>query len=256
MVDLATCYTAAVLLRSEQSEEHIRGLERCWVAHFGAPQLRLVIESWTNAHGIEQTVVAGEAHERLAIVERRHAILRKSVEVYMDDMQLTDASGIKEALTYCVPQINGTPSVAGFSPTQWVLGQPQLAGSLLGDNFRPGHFGGHDAFEAMLNKRTAAQKALIEADADRRLRRALGAKYKGLNSEYSLGQQVWFWRDAKQPDLVKIRWLGPAKIVMKEFKADDTGQQRVNVYWLACKTQLIRCAPHHVRAKELRTCSR
>ena len=258
-VDLATRYAAAVLLRSEQSEEHIRGLERCWIAHFGAPQrlvtdegrgwLSQTFETWTNAHGIEHTVAPGEAHERLAIVERRHAILRKSIEVYMDDVQLNDASGIKEALTYCVPQINGTPSVAGFSPTQWVLGhQPQLAGSLLGDNFRPGHFGGHEAFEAMLNKRTAAQKALIEADADRRLRRALGAKYKGLNSEYSLGQQVWFWRDAKQPDLVKIRWLGPAQIVMKEFKADDTGQQRVNVYWLAYKTQLIRCAPHHVRA--------
>lgn len=41
-------------------------------------------------------------------------------------------------------------------------------------NFQPGHFGGHDAFEAMLNKRTAAQKALIEDDADRRLGRALG----------------------------------------------------------------------------------
>ena len=109
-------------------------------------------------------------------------------------------------------------------------------------------FGGHEDFELTLARRSAAQKAMIEADADKRLRRALGAKYKGLNSEYNLGQQVWFWRDARQPGLVKIRWLGPAHVVMKEHKKDGEGQDRVHVYWLAYKTQLVRCAPHHVRA--------
>ena len=91
------------------------------------------------------------------------------------------------------------------------------------------------------------QKALVEADADRRLRRALGAKYKGLNAEYALGQQVWFCRDQRQPDLVKIRWLGPAQVVMKEYTKEGENR-RPHVYWLAYKTQLIRCAPHHVRA--------
>ena len=191
----------------------------------------------------------GVLHERLAVVERRHALLRKAVEIYCSDQHLNNAKGIKEALIYCVPQLNGSNTVAGFSPAQWVLGyQPQLAGSLLADTFKPVHFGGHEDFELTLARRSAAQKAMIEADADKRLRRALGAKYKGLNSEYNLGQQVWFWRDAPQPDLVKIRWLGPAHVVMKEHKKDGEGQDRVHVYWLAYKTQLIRCAPHHVRA--------
>ena len=34
---------------------------------------------------------------------------------------------------------------------------------------------------------------------------------------------------------------------MKEYKKDGE-RQRPHVYWLAYKTQLIRCAPHHVRA--------
>ena len=50
----------------------------------------------------------------------------------------------------------------------------------------------------------------------------------------AMDQKVWFWRVARQPDLVKIRWLGPAQIVMKECKNDGT--------------QLIRCAAHHVSA--------
>lgn len=99
----------------------------------------------------------------------------------MDDLKLDRTDDIREVLTYCVPQLNGTASVAGCSPAQWGLGyQPELAGSLLStSNFRASHFGGHGNFEKMLTKRSTAQKALVEADADRRLRRALGAKYKG-----------------------------------------------------------------------------
>lgn len=51
----------------------------------------------------------------------------------------------------------------------------------------------------------------------------------------ALGQKVWFWRDAKQPDLVKIRWLGPAQVVIKEYKKDDTENPQVNVYWLVSR---------------------
>ena len=40
-------------------------------------------------------------------------------EVYMSDRKLVDSHGVKEALTYVVPQQNATPSVAGFTPSQW-----------------------------------------------------------------------------------------------------------------------------------------
>ena len=258
IVDMATRYTAACLLRSERSEEYIKALERFWIAHFGVPGQLLtdegrpwlsgIMDEWTTAHGLQRKVAPGEAHERLAIVERRHALIRKAVEIYLDDVKVDHVEGIKEALTFVVPQLNATPMVAGFSPSQWVLGyQPSLAGDLLSDAMHPSHFGGNASFEDMLNKRHSAKKALLDADADRRLRRALQMKYKGTNAEYSLGQRVWFWRDARQPDLVKIRWLGPAHVVMKEYQ-QDTDTPQVSVYWLAFKTQLIRCAPHHIRA--------
>ena len=259
MVDVATRFTVAMLLHNEQSEELVKAFQRGWLAMFGPPQhlitdegrgwLSREFEEWTAGHDIFHEVAPGEAHERLSIVERRPAVLRKALEVYCDEYKHFNAAGIKEALVYVVPQLNAVTSVSGFSPSQWVLGyQPQLSGSLLTERLNPAQFGGHEDFEINLARRSTAQKAMIEADADRRLRRALGAKYRGLNAEYSLGQKVWFWRDARQPDLVKIRWLGPAQVVMKERKADSEGQQRVHVYWLAYKTQLIRCAPHHVRA--------
>ena len=57
------------------------------------------------------------------------------------------------------------------------------------------------------------------------------------------GQLCFFWRDARAADLVKIRWHGPAKVMIREDGPDG----KPSVYWLAFKTQLIRCAPHHVR---------
>ena len=50
-------------------------------------------------------------------------------------------------------------------------------------------------------------------------------------------------QDARAADLVKIRWHGPAKVMIREDGSDG----KPAVYWLAFKTQLIRCAPHHVR---------
>ena len=68
-------------------------------------------------------------------------------------------------------------------------------------------------------------------------------KYAGTNIALNPGQKCFFWRDSRSADLVKIRWKGPATVLMKE--EDDDG--RVKIYWLAYKTQLLRAAPHHVR---------
>ena len=105
----------------------------------------------------------------------------------------------------------------------------------------------------MLSKRHAARKALNDADADRRLRRALNLKYKGTNSEYALGQQVWFWRDARQPDLVKIRWLGPAQVVMKERRpgADEAVGLLASVQ---VTVDQMRTTPCSGRCQELQPC--
>ena len=253
IVDVGTRYMAAHLLKKEDSEEYILALEKAWVKHFGVPDVLVTdegrpwlssqFECWTSAQGITHKVAPGEAHERLALVERRHAILRRAVEVYLDDLGSSTSADVKEALRYVVPQVNAQPVVAGFSPTQWLLGkQPAVPGELLGDAVAAPHLGGNVDFEEMLKRRTRAKIALTSAEADQKLRRALLRKYQGMNQDYKLGEVVWFWRDARQADLVKIRWLGPARVVMKE---EENG--RVHTYWLAYKTQLIRCAPHHVR---------
>ena len=199
-------------------------------------------EAWTENHSIHHVVAAGEAHQQIALVERRHAVLHKALEIYLADFGLTGSNAIRQALCYVVPQLNNTPSTSGFSPAQWVLGQfPEFPGELLSTNLTPVHLG--ESFEDELTRRATARMAIVQADVDQKLRRTLLRKYAGTNQVLNPGQKCFFWRDARAPDLIKIRWKGPATVLMKE--EDEDG--RVKIYWLGYKTQLLRAAPHHVR---------
>ena len=233
---------AACLVLEETSESYSKALEKVWLRHFGPPRVLVTdegrpwlggtFESWTSAVGIDHQVAPGEAHERLALVERRHAVLRRACEVYLSDCKLTDARGVKEALTYVIPQQNATPSVVGFTPSQWVLGyQPELS-HLLDSNLNAARLAGNNiTFEQNLERRTSARMALTSADADSKLRRALSRKYQGQSRIFRLGERVWFWRDARQSALNKIRWLGPAHVVLREEDRDaPTEATKVNTY--------------------------
>lgn len=122
-------------------------------------------------------------------------VLRKSIEIYMDDQKVDGPDGIKQALTYVLPQINATPSVIGFLPTQWLLGrQVQLPGDVTGKRLSPAHFDSHNKFEMLLQKRnTAKQKrntakyALLQAETDTKLCRALLRQYQETNLPLEVG---------------------------------------------------------------------
>ena len=250
VLDCATKYQVACQIQSEQTQDYIQSLERHWIAHFGPPEELITDEgrgwlsnefmNWSDEHSISHKVAPGEAHERLGQVERRHSVLRKAIEVYMHDLQLEGRDGIRQALTYILPQINAQPTVAGFSPTQWVLGYQPAQPGLLHSGSCALH--GHEDFEKHLHQRNVAKTAILQAETDRKLRRALLRRYAGVNQRLLAGQRCFYWRDAQQHELCKIRWRGPAKVVCVEEKDGSP-----HVYWLAHKTQLIRAAPHHVR---------
>ena len=253
-IDMATKYQTATLLRQEKTDDFITGFERSWIAHFGPPATLVTDEGrgwlsdkmsdWTDAHSIFHEVAPGEAHTRLSLVERRHAVLRKSLEVYMMDLDLHGPDGLRTALTYILPQLNAQPTVSGFSPSQWLLGfQPSIGNLLTSDQITPAHLSGGASFEQALHRRNVAKAAILQADTDQRLRRALLRRYAGANIPLTVGQTCFFWRDARESDLVKIRWKGPAKVLMVETDGDG----KPSCYWVYYKTQLIRCAPHHCR---------
>jgi hypothetical protein len=149
------------LLHKEKTGDLITGFERSWIAHFGPPAKLLTDEGrgwvsdqmaeWTDSLSINHEVAPGEAHTRMSLVERRHAVLRKAIEVYISDLDLHGPDGLRTALTYILPQLNAQPTVAGYSPSQWLLGyQPSIGNLLTSDQITPVHLAGGSSFEEAL----------------------------------------------------------------------------------------------------------
>ncbi|CAE7928185.1 GIP [Symbiodinium necroappetens] len=259
MMDAATRYLVARPLHTESSEQFLRALERGWIKLFGAPAALQVdahpswcsasVRDWATEHSIELMISPGEAHSRLAQVERRHQVLRRAIDVFLASAPGDgDLDALRQALDFVVPQLNRTVSVQGFSPTQWVLGyQPELPGFLLDERVNPSHLDPSESFRHGLELRALASKALTEADTDERLRRALLRQTRHSKAVFRVGQRVFYYRDGSGVG-PRIRWKGRAMVVMIE---PDSRTGRQSVVWITHGAQLRRAAPEHLRTDML-----
>ena len=255
MMDAATRYVAARVVRRETSTEFLQAVERGWIRVFGPPRTLFVdshrawgsdeVMRYVTEHGIQLVISPGEAHERLAQLERRHQVLRRSVELYLEDNPPTGQESLVEALCFVIPQLNQSLSVGGFSPTQWVLGyQPNIPGSLLDSNVNYSHLDPTEAFQHKMQCRVRAATAVVKADNDLRLRRALLRQHRGNPPRMLVGQKCFYWREAAGTG-PRIRWKGPATVVLVESQRGP--DHPPTVYWLVHGSALIRAAPEHVR---------
>ena len=153
--DVTTRLVAGRVLMTESSGEFIKAVERGWIRHFG-PMKRLCVDEhrawsseairdWCAELGIELMISPGESHTRLAIIERRHQVVRKALTSFLmdrPDLVLDDPECLILALNYVIPQVNRMPNVSGYSPIQWTLGYtPHVPGLLVEENvdMNPAH---------------------------------------------------------------------------------------------------------------------
>lgn len=247
------------MLNSEQTDDFISALERAWIRHFGAPHTLQIDEargwssealrSWSSDHGIFLEISPGQAHTRLSILERRHQVLRRAVELFIQHQfrrhGVEPRTAIETALVYVVPQINNVPNLHGYSATQWAFGQnPKLPGHLMHPDLTVAQLTPSQQMQEKLDLKQQAATAVIQADNDMRLRRALLRQHQAQQHIYTTGQQVFYWRDAPGGAGPKIRWKGPAVIVMVE---DGRSGPLTNIYWVAHGTTLLRASGEHLR---------
>ena len=254
IIDHATRFCSVRILKSERADEFTKGLERAWIKHFGLPRLLRIDEAkgwaskhvreWAASRGIELEVQPAENHSWLSVVERKHQVVRRALELYQDDIGRHDVAALKEACIYVPHSINQLSFHRGFSPQQWVLGKSMnYTHGLSGEIFNPGQEALDDqgAFANVQQKRVNAAQAFIRADSDAKLRRAFTQKFVENRDEVVVGQRCWYWRDAGAGILRKARWRGPARVVAVEPVGDS------KVLWLCHGTSLVRCGPRQVR---------
>ena len=251
LCDEATRYIAVRILNSEKSTEFIKGVERAWVRHFGVPRYLRVdsakgwesraVRDWCSDHGVILEVAPAESHNWLGVVERRHQVVRRALEIYMEDEGEANLTNLKEAAIYVPPRINQ------MSLTQWVLGRaPAQELSLTAELYNPGidAMDEQTHFALIQDRRLRAGQAFLRADSDAKLRRAMNQKYYESKDRVLVGQRCWYWRIQGSGHLQKSKWRGPARCVAAELSED--GSKPV-VQWLVHGTSLLRCSPAHVR---------
>ena len=251
--DATTRLCAARLLPDETPESFQKGLERAWIRSFGPMRLLQVdehrswasdhIKTWSGHHSIQLMISPGQAHERLAIIERRHQVIRRSLDLFLLESKDYTPDGIINALNYVIPQVNRMPNVQGYSPLQWTLGyNPHVPGLLMEEELNPTQLHPTEAFRLKLNYQQVATKAITQANNDDRLRRALLRRYSGVKHSLQTGDLCYYWRDVVNNSRPgpKISWKGPATIVMIEREPHE-------VLWLVHGTTMLRASPEHVK---------
>ena len=254
IVDHATRYCAVRILKAETAEEFTKGVERCWFKHFGSPKILRIDEAkgwsskhvreWAASRSIALEVQPAEQHSWLGVVERKHQVVRRALELYQDDIGRHDLSALKEAAIYVPHTINQMEMVRGFTPQQWVLGKNMTnAHGLTSEIFNPGQEALDDAgaFAQVQQRRLSAQIAWIKADTDAKLRRAFNQKFIDVKETMVVGQRCWYWRVAGSGILHKAKWRGPARVVAIEE------QDSARIVWVCHGTSLIRCSERQVR---------
>lgn len=161
--------------------------------------------------------------------------------------------GLIKALNYVIPQINRTPNVNDYSPIQWTMGYiPHIPGMLMEERSmsNPAVLDPTQQFMEKLQLIQAAMVATTSADTDQRLRRALLRRYMGQHVMLNTGDRCFYWRDGPQTLGAKIKWRGPATVIMRE--ASSIGPHG-DIYWIAHGTVLLRAAPEHVKPATMTT---
>jgi hypothetical protein len=95
---------------------------------------------------------------------------------------------------------------------------PHVPGLLMEEQtgYNPAHLDPSTQFLEKLRLQQEAAKATAQADGDHRLRRALLRKFMGQQSLLSAGDLCYYWRDASAGSTAKLRWRGPATVIMRE----------------------------------------
>lgn len=207
MMDQATRYCALRAMKSEKAIDLVKGIERGWIKHFSTPRYLRIDEGkgwasmrlrdWRSEHNIILEIAPAEAHNWIGSIERKHQVIRRSLELYMEDRGRRDKQTLIEAAIYCPGQINALSYIRGFTPAQWVLGRSSSDSfSLTASLFNPGLSPMNDPmdYHQVQAKRFAAQLAFLKADSDARLRRAMPQNCKQVKQQIVVGQLCYYWR--------------------------------------------------------------
>ena len=218
LVDSATRYTAAALIKTKKKELVVEKIMMIWVAYFGAPRKfhsdcggefsNEVLEEMAHKLGCEISTTPSEAPFSNGIVERNNKVLYEAAMKTKEDVKCS----LETALAWAVAAKNGLQNHGGYSPNQLVIGYNVNIPSVLTDKLPALTTNTQsDMLREKLNALHAARQNFCKAEASNKIKVALRHQIRTYADQvYEQGDQVYYRRkDSKD-------WNGPARVIGKD----------------------------------------
>ena len=234
MVDLATNYHRAVLLRNREPAHVSKKLLAHWISIFGVPKEITLDQGgeWEaefllamEQHAIATRFTGSHAAWQLGHAERHGALLGTAWGALIHEHRIVGREGMKLTLLCAQQAKNEVVTRRGYSANALVFGRQCNFPDLLDDETSTAAtlsqaLSQDTEVARQAEMRAAAKRALLHQDAQEKLKRALVLRPKGEIREYLPGEKVFFWvpnparrtRYRSDPGA----WRGPAMVITKE----------------------------------------
>ena len=234
IIDLATNYHRAVLLRNRHPEHVAKKFLNHWISIFGTP-VEITLDQggeWEaeflmmlEQHSVATRFTGSHAAWQLGHAERHGALIGVAWSSIIHEKKIEGREGMKVALLCAQQAKNAVVTRRGYSANALVFGRQCNFPDLLDDESSTmttlGKALSQDTEVArQAEMRAAGKRALLHQDAQEKLKRALTLRPKGRIREFLPGEKVFFWvpnpakktRYRGDPGL----WRGPAMVITKE----------------------------------------
>ncbi|OLQ09519.1 Copia protein [Symbiodinium microadriaticum] len=238
------------LWKGATAENVAKAYRKGWTRWAGVP-LKLFSDGGTefdkefqNALDVQGTYAekaAAEAPWQNGLCERNQQTWKSIFEKAFEECVPTNKQEVNQLIDQVNNSKNGVMKRHGYAPCQHVFGcSPRLPDSILnGDacvvsNSAYLH-GDHDVVRAQAI-RLAARRALVEADNEDKVRRAIEHRTRKERGPFSVGDLVYYYRKLVG---AKGVWKGPGRIIgMLENRS------RI---WVCHGNKVLRCCPEQLR---------
>lgn len=220
VVDLATRFCAATVIRNKLTSTIIKGLFLSWITIFGPPK-KLISDNGGEfnsgdmrelgeAFNVKVMTTAAESPWSNGVVERLNGVIGNLVSKIIDDTKCD----VDIALAWAVSARNALTNKSGFSPNQLVFGfNPAVPDVFHSSPPALEPLTSSTIVRRILNGQHASRQEFLKYDSNESLRRALRHNIRTTDvEELYNGDEVYYKRNNSS------QWCGPGIVIGRDGK--------------------------------------
>ena len=241
MIDHATRYSSACLLKNKKPLTVIEAVMTHWIQIFGQPQKVLTDNGgeFVNSELLELAekfnitlkTTAAESAWSNGLCERHNAVISDLASKVMADSRCT----LNMAVPWAISAKNSLSNVYGFSPNQLVFGRNSNYPTVHLDKPPAQNLCSNDFIAKHLIALHKARQAFTAQESCEKLRRALNKQTRNYsNTVYNNGDEVYYKRKNS------AEWHGPAKVLGKDGAQHLLKHGGIYIRVHPCKMQLTK----------------